>query len=282
MNAFIILNYNDCDNCIRLATAVSAFACIDKVIVVDNCSTDDSVFKLRQIECDKIKLVITEKNGGYSYGNNRGAEYAINELHADKLVFSNTDIIIEEDALSASLNVVGKDDIAYCAPLMQYSYKNEPEPLAEYSSNWFSSIMKKTIIGTAIRKLHNSKKHPEEIHDVNITCGALFVITTASFITAGMFDENVFLYYEEEILFYKLKNNNFRTVLDGTHRYIHQHGVTINKKYDRYKRFKLRMNSEKYFWFEVVKINRISKLIFMLLSKVILFERFICYKILQK
>ena len=72
MNAFIILNYNDCDNCIRLATAVSAFACIDKVIVVDNCSTDDSVFKLRQIECDKIKLVITEKNGGYLYGKKKG------------------------------------------------------------------------------------------------------------------------------------------------------------------------------------------------------------------
>ena len=282
MNAFIILNYNDCDNCIRLATAVSNFGCIDKVIVVDNCSTDDSVLKLSKIECDKIKLMVTERNGGYSYGNNRGAEYAIKELHADKLVFSNTDIIIEEDALMASLNAVGKDNIAYCAPLMQYSYKNEPEPITEYSSNWFSSIIKKTMIGTIIRKMHKRKRHTMGIHDVDLACGALFVILADAFAHVGMFDEKVFLYYEEEILFYKLKQKKLRTVIDGSHKYIHQHGVVINKRYNEYRRFKMRLKSEKYFWYEVVKINIFSKFLFSLLSKIVLCERFVYYKIFQK
>ncbi len=280
MNVFIILNYNDLDNCMRLARSVKEFSCIDRVIIVDNASTDDTA-ELEALESEGMILIRTDKNGGYSYGNNRGAEYAVKELGADRLIFSNTDVTIDEEALAASLDAVGKDGIAYCAPLMQYSYNDEPEPVAPYCGNWFSSLMTKTIVGTLIRKARRKKKHPTGIHDVNIACGALFAITAEAFCAAGMFDENVFLYCEEDILFYKLRKLGYRVTLDGSHKYIHEHGAVIKKTYDKFRRFRLGARSEKYFWFDVVKINPVSKFFYTLIYGIILAERFLIYGIFR-
>lgn len=282
MTCFIILNYNDCDNCIRLLKTVSQFKCVDFVVVTDNCSTDDSVIRLREFECEKIRIIVTEKNGGYSYGNNRGAEFAINELKADKLVFSNTDIMIDEDALYASLNAVGTDNIAYCTPLMQYSYNDKPEPISvQYSKKWFPSIMKKTLIGALICKLRRKKAHPRGVHDVNHTCNALFVITAEAFIKVGMLDENVFLYYEEDILFYKLRKNGYRVTVDGDHKYIHDHAASTKKAFNRYKRYKITAESARYYWFNVVGIKPLSRFFYKIIDKIILAERFIVFHIFK-
>ena len=63
MNVFIILNYNDLDNCMRLARSVKEFSCIDRVIIVDNASTDDTA-ELEALESEGMILIRTDKNGG--------------------------------------------------------------------------------------------------------------------------------------------------------------------------------------------------------------------------
>lgn len=278
MNAMIILNYNDSDNCISLVSAVKNFGCIDRIIVVDNCSTDGSYEKLLPYADEKTDVVQTDKNGGYSYGNNYGVRIAVDRYYADKLVLSNTDVIVDEETLSASLNAIGKDNIAYCAPLMQYSYKSEPEPMSKRSKNWFSMLMNKTITGTLIRKARKPKAHPEGLHKIEIMFGALFCITAESFSEVGMFDEHMFLYFEEETLFYKLNKKGYETIADGDHKYIHAHGASINKSIKgKYRKFVEGAKSEKYFWFNIVKINAFSKLIYNILASIIRFERFVGY-----
>lgn len=280
MNIMIILNYNDSDNCISLASSVKKYGCVDRIVIVDNCSTDDSYEKLLPYVDEKTDVVKSDKNGGYSYGNNYGARIAINKYHADKLIFSNTDIIVDEETLAASLDVIGKENIAYCAPLMQYSYKDEPEPMTYADKSWFFALIKKTIIGTLIRKARKPKPHVKGIHDITLTCGALCCISAEEFEKVGMFDEKVFLYYEENILFYKLKKLGYRIVADGDHKYIHAHGASINKSLKgKYKKFVEGARSEKYFWFNIVKINAFSKFIYTILEGIIRFERFVGYSL---
>ena len=280
MNIMIILNYNDSDNCISLVSSVKNYGCVDRIVIVDNCSTDDSYEKLLPYADEKTDVVKSDKNGGYSYGNNYGARIAINKYHADKLIFSNTDIIVDEETLAASLDVIGKENIAYCAPLMQYSYKDEPEPISKRSKNWFSMLMKKTIIGTLIRKASKPKPHPKGLHKIEIMCGALFCITATAFSDVGMFEEHMFLYFEEETLFYKLEKKGYEAFADGDHKYIHAHGASINKSLKgKYKKFVEGARSEKYFWFNIVKINAFSKFIYTILEGIIRFERFVGYSL---
>lgn len=280
MTIAVVLNYNDHENCINLIGSLKNFVCVDRIVVVDNRSPDGSYEKLTSLADEKTDVVQSDRNGGYSYGNNYGARIALERYNADKLIFLNTDVIIGEETLSASLEVVGKDNIAYCAPLMQYSYKDAPEPISRADKNWFTALMKKTVIGTFIRKLVKAKPHPKGVHDVTLTCGAVCCISARAFVEAGMFDENVFLYYEENILFYKLKKLGYRITIDGDHKYIHAHGASINKAIKgKYKKFVEGAKSEKYFWFEVVKINAFSKFLYRIIAAIIRFERFIGYSL---
>lgn len=68
----VILNYNTWQLSANLALKMSSFQCVDQVYVVDNMSSDDSFDRLKQYSNDKIHVFQTDKNGGYSYGNNYG------------------------------------------------------------------------------------------------------------------------------------------------------------------------------------------------------------------
>lgn len=45
----VILNYNDFSTCQRLLEKIKDYAIFDKIVIVDNCSTDDSVALLKKV-----------------------------------------------------------------------------------------------------------------------------------------------------------------------------------------------------------------------------------------
>ena len=61
----IILNYNDAPTTINLVERISFFSLLDFVVVVDNCSTDDSWTLLQSCASDKVRVVKSPRNGGY-------------------------------------------------------------------------------------------------------------------------------------------------------------------------------------------------------------------------
>ena len=86
---FVILNYNDSDETLQLCNKIKNYSSIYKIVVVDNLSTDNSFEKLKKIEGNKIDVILSDKNGGYSYGNNYGAFYLIDKYKIDILFISN-------------------------------------------------------------------------------------------------------------------------------------------------------------------------------------------------
>lgn len=75
-NFLIVLNYNDAETTLEFVEMAKTCNAIDKIVVVDNCSTDYSLSKLTCLKSDKIDVIQTDKNGGYAYGNNFGCRYA--------------------------------------------------------------------------------------------------------------------------------------------------------------------------------------------------------------
>lgn len=102
---FLILNYE---------TYWETFACVNsiynvigenliekeghKIIIVENGSRNDSLFKLKEKYFGKDGIIIIEnkENLGFSKGNNQGFLYAKRELNPDFIVMINSDIIITD------------------------------------------------------------------------------------------------------------------------------------------------------------------------------------------
>ncbi|HBE86304.1 MAG TPA: glycosyltransferase family 2 protein, partial [Lachnoclostridium sp.] len=97
----IILNYNDPETTISLVTTIVNYKILDSIVIVDNCSTDDSVSRLQAVAGGKVHLISTEKNGGYGYGNNQGIRYAYGTLHASHVLIANPDVKVTEGCIQA-------------------------------------------------------------------------------------------------------------------------------------------------------------------------------------
>ena len=99
--AVIVVNYNDVEDTLNYVKKISKYEIINRIIVVDNLSTtNDALKKLQTLESEKVSVIESDKNGGYSYGNNFGLKYLDkqNEKY-DYIVISNPDIDIEENAM---------------------------------------------------------------------------------------------------------------------------------------------------------------------------------------
>ena len=124
--AVIIVNYNDVEDTEKYVNTIAKYKLISKIVVVDNKSTTTGTFEtLKKLESEKVKVIQSDKNGGYNYGNNYGIRYlnSINE-DFDYYIISNPDISISEDAIKHSLEVAENDDsIGVIAPRMYNKYK---------------------------------------------------------------------------------------------------------------------------------------------------------------
>lgn len=72
--------------------------------------------------------------------------------------------------------------------------------------------------------------------------GAFFLLDIDKFCNAGCYDEEMFLFGEETLLGFKLKQKNFVTYILNHEYYYHNHSVTINKNIPN------KINQEKIMW----------------------------------
>lgn len=80
MTVMIVLNYNDAETTLKYVKHIVSYDLLNKIIIVDNCSTDDSWCRLLQsFASNKIDIVRTDHNGGYGYGNNFGLKCAVSQ-----------------------------------------------------------------------------------------------------------------------------------------------------------------------------------------------------------
>ena len=87
----------------------------------------------------------------------------------------------------------------------------------------------------------------------------------------GFFDENTFLYYEEDILFTKLHKLGYLSCVLNNEFYIHNHPI-IKKKKTNIFILKETYKSLYYYLCKYRNINLIHKIRFHLLSKITIFE----------
>jgi len=239
---FLIVNYNDYENTNKLVSNIKDYKCIDKIIIVDNNSKLEEKELLKNIS--SAEVLYLEENKGYSSAINYGSKYLIDNLGDCYIIISNADIIINSEKDIKKLISNFDNNTAIVSPIInEHGIYNKgwklPKPKHEILSN--IPIVSKKIK----KKLEYDLK--EEITKVDVVSGCFFIIDSRVLESIDYLDENVFLYYEENILSVKIKKINKDILIDKTVEIIHNHSVTIDKNLKKIKKYKILKQSQFYF-----------------------------------
>lgn len=273
----LVLNYNDAETTISFVKSVENFCCVDKILVVDNCSTDSSFGKISDLQSEKILVVKSSRNGGYGAGNNLGIRYLAESCKSKYILLANPDVIVSEKTLQALECFLSKNrDYAVVAPFMldtngvkQYNTAFRIPSKWEYifSLEILTSKYIKSFYYPEIEKISCGKM------DVGAVSGSLFMMNVDDMLKYGMYDENIFLYCEEIVLGLKFQRAHKGIALLTNYNFIHNHSVSINKSFKTaIEKHKLLMQSKLYVIKRYFHAKGIVFLLAFLLSRVSLLE----------
>ena len=254
----VIVNYNDFENTNRLINNIKNYKCLDDIVIVDNNSTDDSFKKLKKVEKENI-TIIKNNSRKYSSGLNIGAQFLVKKLGKCNIIFSNSDIIIkkEKDLINLSENIT--EDIVVVGPTIdEHGILNRgwhlPTVNQEILFNipLFSRYFKKKYL------LYKDSDYQKETTLVDVVSGCFFMVDSEFLKKVDYFDEETFLYYEEQILAEKVKQAKKRECINNKIIIYHDHSVTIDKSIKRIEKQRILKESQRYYIKTYKKTNIIQ------------------------
>ena len=261
---FVILNYNCAEETQHLVDTLNRWdgTALDyRIVVVDNCSTDNSFKVLSSLYRTNqfVDVIQSEKNGGYSYGNNYGSRYAKERYNPNYIAIANPDVQIEENTVAELLKTFHTDDsIAMVAPVMKSingDYAIASQSLPKYYDDFRACWTEKNPPSVNKDSFQTLPNHQYMIL-IEMLPGSFFVVRTDYFFRAGLFDENVFLFCEERIIGARMKELGYKLILRIDLFFVHAHSVSIKKAMDTVKTWKILWRSRIYYQ---IRYNKISK-----------------------
>lgn len=248
MIGMVIVNYNDYETTKRLLDNVKDYKVLKEIVVVDNKSTDNSLEELRKLKNKKITIIDSGNNKGYSYALNVGCKYLIDKYKSLNIVISNSDIIIDNELDIKDLNsYISTKNVIVGPTIIQGNDLNRgfkiPTPWQDIKQN---------IVFFGKRVLAKELSYPDnyyhkDISKVDTVSGCFFMISSKHLEDMGYFDENVFLYYEENIMGIKTKKLGKNIIVCNNVDVIHDHSVSIDKSLKRIKKYDILKTSQEYF-----------------------------------
>lgn len=228
----VILNFNCWKKTAFLALKVASFEAVDAVVVIDNASEDDSYEHLNKLKHEKIYVLQSEKNGGYSYGNNYGAKVC-RKLGIEIMFISNPDVDIEEETVK-KIKAHFIDEKYSVLSGVEYDIHGNMvwPPLSKRREYWDDFFDCFFIARRAVRKKFDiALDKTAALQDAEMIKGAFFAVRMEDFMRVGGFDEHVFLFCEERILSRKMEKLNKKMGIVTNVKYVHTHSSAIIHSY---------------------------------------------------
>ena len=256
----VIVNYNDYKNTANLVDEIYTFNNIDEIVVVDSGSTDDSLERIKDI---KGITVLPADNKGYSHALNVGAKYLIDKYKDINIIFSNADISIKKESVIDELNKMIDDTTKVVMPsinengIYKYGWRNR--------NKYIDLLVNIPFINRFYRDklIYYKKDYYKGIVNVECVYGCFFMVNGEALKEVDYFDENVFLYYEEDILAKKMKSKNYLSKCNCNIEVKHMHNATIGNNVSNLNKYKIHANS-KFYYEKTYNKARLSMLLFKL------------------
>lgn len=200
-----------------------------EIIIVDN-SPDNKVYDYVKEKWKEV-IIIKNDNKGFGEANNVGVKIA----RSESILFLNPDTILVEPIFKFALEKFAEDE-----KLAMFGLKLIDENFKRNMSYYFMD--QNNFIYGQLNKIFN--KLDLYFDGKMFISGANIFISKKVFLTVGMFDENIFMYYEESDLTKRLKKINLKTSYFKQKKIIHLEGKMTNNNVDALKR---RLDSLNYY-----------------------------------
>ena len=252
MLAYLILHYKNADITEQCVDALLEGEIGDsQIVVVDNASGNGSYEQLtkRYQDCSRIHFLKNEENLGYAAGNNVGFRYAKDVLKADWIVLLNNDVIIEQkDFQKVLLEEYEKAPFYLAGPDIVTPEGNSQNPFMTECSGK-GDIIKKLFhdyVVLALMKIGLQQKlkkalhydgsifQPNDVQTIRDFKGVLHgscLIFSPDYIREfnGLYG-GTFLYCEEEILCYILKELQDPYCYLKSLKVVHRHSMSMKRE----------------------------------------------------
>ncbi len=204
------------------------------VFVVDNNSKDDTVKIIEENFSNKITIIKNQKNLGYGRGNN----CALRQVQSEFAMILNPDAFIFSKDIELILQTLNQNpEIAICAPLLLKKY-----PFEQKDFNEEVKVVKK-----------NLRSQENGYSSVKYIIGACLILRMSFFQEVGFYDEEIFLYYEDDEICHRVIANNKICAINTEAFAYHIGQGSSGKNYrNLYRRFWHRSWS-KFHWKEKIK-----------------------------
>lgn len=249
--AILVLNYNNYQMTINCVEKLIKLGIDKNIFIVDNKSTNESfeIIKEKFRNYLEIYLITSDKNGGYAYGNNFGIRFIIKKFkHIKYVAIMNPDIeITEERDILVLKNVLEKNKDILCVSGINitnktfnfnYSYWN----LENIIQNSISNLSLLRNIKFRLKNTNQYVSNSNLIY-VDVISGCFFMVKLDEFVKIDCFDENTFLYFEENIISKKAKSIGKKIAISLNVVYYHNHECktsdldSITKKRNDYRHY---------------------------------------------
>ena len=223
----VILNYKtyrDTVTCVESILSRSDGLNLE-ILVVDNCSPNESFEfisdEIANKRYENVSIVKTERNGGYSYGNNYGLS-EMQRRNIDYCIVTNNDVIFHEDSVEKMIEPLTTDEKRALVVPKVLDANGEVTSLPTIKRR---SVLK-WVVGGSDKKIIYCGNEPSNVYSFS---GCCFSCNVKLMDRIGMFDDNVFLYCEEAILAKKIADAGYTVYFDPASVVTHYHGVTTGK-----------------------------------------------------
>ncbi|MCD5968912.1 glycosyltransferase family 2 protein [Riemerella anatipestifer] len=236
--SIIIVNYNVTDLLLACIQSIEKYAAkVDyEIIVIDNCSTDNSWQKLRHT-FPKVTFIALEENLGFSKANNIAATKAQGEY----ILLLNPDTELENYGLDSLLEFADGCDNLGCIGVRMHNLAGDFLPESKRSVPNIINSFEKLFLFTS-RKNNRKTYYRNDINENEIACvevitGAFLLMKRELYLDIGGLDERYFMYGEDIDLCYTLINKGFQNYYYGAYSILHHKGQSTVKDLKYLSRF---------------------------------------------
>lgn len=220
--AIVILNYNGKKHLAQFLPSVIQHSPEGSIYVVDNGSTDESLFMLRA-DFPQINIIQLESNSGFAGGYNNGLQ----KINSEYLVLLNSDVEVTPGWLDRPLALLKQSDVGACQPkILSYTNKSNFEH-AGASGGYLDKYGFPFCRGRIFDFAETDQAQYNTSQEVFWATGACMFVKRSVFFEAGGFDSDYFAHMEEIDLCWRMKILGYKIYVEPASVVYHLGGGTL-------------------------------------------------------
>ena len=225
----VLVNYGppeDTLECVRSLHATGYPAL--RVIVVDNASPGGAGERLKRELGDRVELILSDRNTGFSGGNNLGIRRAL-DAGTDYVVLINNDASLKSDALQIlAEQAPAEPRLGILAGKIMVATEEGPTSNVWSAGGWWDPLR---ACGYATGMGEPDRGQYDQAGETEFFAGCLWFVPADVFRKVGLLDEAFFLYLEDADYCLQLRQTSYRLVYEP--RAVCYHKVSRSHWHDR-------------------------------------------------